>query len=269
MLLGCTNVSYITYADEYYQLQNDKLTSGNLTPVFDNIDFSTGQYSLYGVFWSDNEYRHKTANTIGQFYIDNVEVLKDIQNTWQFETFEYRYRCGYDYTLYLAKGDSIIEKFSLNIECSSLVDQHANYKIPQNYVDALIGKTKTLAEFKTSYTSRDEAIEAVSMAKQADMYFAPFSNYIWLHHPGFFEFRIKNPGYNKTEAILHQIEDKFKTSFTPNQYSLKNVSLFGEYLQYRVYCDSSLYQNFNGFEIASPYQKLNQFDIMAYRKLND
>ena len=57
------------------------------------------------------------TDKVGEFKIQDISTLKRMQSDWVLYSTNKRMPCGYSYDLFLMKGDSCVNKFSVNLEC--------------------------------------------------------------------------------------------------------------------------------------------------------
>ena len=95
----------------------DQKKQKDYSPFID-YDFSSGEYRLCGI--SDIGQKSDYTKKYGDFYIDEKDELNRIRDTWSFDSSAHL-RCGWDYTYYLFKNDSLISTFNVNTECNYLI----------------------------------------------------------------------------------------------------------------------------------------------------
>jgi hypothetical protein len=100
--------------------------------IFKNIDFSQEGYYLYlmdgekkdrGLLINPNSH----IDTIHNFYTSNVAVLKSMQREWKLKEADVYYLCGYDFKIFLVKGDSIVLSMLLNLDCKQMIFNGQEY----------------------------------------------------------------------------------------------------------------------------------------------
>ncbi|MCG8576829.1 MAG: hypothetical protein MI810_18255 [Flavobacteriales bacterium] len=243
----------------------------NLPPkaVFGEYDFTSGDYTLYGTFWINEGVRNEMADSLGMFYINDPKILSQLQANWHFSESNDLYECGYDYTFYLTKGNSVVEEFDLNIHCSSLVSDKANYTFSKDSLSFLFGKTKKLNCYSEHFTERDEASTKLNALRKDTSYFIPYDTQrLWEKHPGYFCFSLNSPHPRDKDSTRQFVLNQLQQKFSPDQFSLqrRGYDSNGRF-DYRIYCDSSLMKEFDQFEITDEFKMISLYPITAYKKL--
>lgn len=244
-------------------------TNQETVALLENFDFSEGEYSLYATFWSEGMIRHEKANKLGMFYTNDSNLLDKLKSSWVFNS-GHAYECGYDYTIYLTKKDSVIEEFNINIGCASLVCGLGNFQFPENGLDIIQNNTDTLELYSENFSDQNRAVTKLNELRKDSSFFIPYDKErSWEKFPGYFMFTTQSPYKMDKDSTNLYVINKLAPKFKPYQYELeiRGYGSSGDF-DYRIYCDSTLMNDFDQFERTKNYQTFETYSIKAYKKLH-
>lgn len=104
--------------------------SGKDYKVFEAIDFTSGDFKLYG-FVTEGD-KTKFENEIGDFCISDILTLQKMKNNWVIHKSDKRMSCGFNYILCLVKQDSLIIDFAINTKCGYLTNKNYWYDFDES-----------------------------------------------------------------------------------------------------------------------------------------
>lgn len=169
---------------------------------FDSIDVVSGGYSLL-VLTSESD-RSTLRDSLGEFFVSDIEVLKELKKHWHFTEKAPLYACGYHYTIRLCKDGKEVDGFSVNLNCHTLCRNRDCYQFDNNLLRLLIGKTQKLhAEFR-SLPLKDARDYLQSIRNDSLLIYAP--DPLWMKYEGSFEFTYQYP--EGTQAYFPSLEDE-------------------------------------------------------------
>jgi hypothetical protein len=238
--------------------------------VFENYDFNSGEYELFGEYWSDFQ-RNSLADSIGAFSIKDTVILNQIKNSWKFET-SAPYECGYDYTLYLTKNDSIIKTFDLNIKCNSMVilGTLKSYTIDRSYIEALYGKTDSIEVRRVVFYGQDLAVNYLKkMREDSSVFVLDNGGYIWENYIGYFEVTYTNPKINDKLVALAEVQNGITKKYKTAAFELENIGSnksTGTY-KIRIYCDEKLADGFDLYPVRKEYSYIINYSMKEFKRL--
>ena len=124
---------------------------------FENYDLSTGEYKLL-VFGIEGEW----IDDYRDFYIDDIEVLKEMQKQWVFKYKSDILACGYGYIVMLVNNDELLKEVAVNVECEYMTGW---IRFPKSYLSNYKTHFKRMAEvekkeFEKKYKKKDESKNA-------------------------------------------------------------------------------------------------------------
>ena len=252
-------------------LSNYSVIDGkNIPPkaIFEEFDFSSEDYTLYASFWDLNGVRHEKANSLGMFYINDPKVLSKLKAKWIVSSGN-TYDCGYDYTLYLTKEDSVVKRMDLSIRCSSLITNKGAYIFPEKYMDQIKGRKQELKPYYNLFSNRQNALSRLTELRSNDKYFIPNDRpRHWEHFPGFFSINFISPYPGEKEATNQYVHEKLREAFDPETYGIE-IYGYGSNgsFDYRIYCEKSFMNSFDQFTITKEYEKVRKYPVMAFEKM--
>lgn len=236
--------------------------------VFEDYDFNSGEFELFGVYWSDFN-RSSLADSIGQFSIRDTALLNRIQASWDFKLSD-PYECGYDYNLYLTKGDSIVETFNLNIGCKSLTSKRRSYRIEREYIEDLYGKTDSIEYVRVVFYGQDQAVEYLEgMRADSNVFVLDDGGYVWEKYIGYFEVTYINEDIRDSKIALQEIQKEISKKYKTNDFEVDNVGSdynTGAY-KIRIYAHKDFADNFDLYPIRKEYTYIINYSMTGFLRL--
>jgi len=121
---------------------------------FENYDLSTGEYKLL-VFGTEGEW----IDDYRDFYIDDIETLKEMQKQWIFKYKSEVMACGYGYIVMLVDSNKVLKKTAVNIDCEYM---EGWIRFPKSYLSNYKAHFKRMTEiekkeFEEKYTKKMKA----------------------------------------------------------------------------------------------------------------
>lgn len=86
---------------------------------FKDYDFESGKCYFLGVR-SESD-RNDLADSLGEWYTDDISVLNKFKTEWTFTKPDKKYACGYHYVVHLCKDGLALESFAINLNCNEIV----------------------------------------------------------------------------------------------------------------------------------------------------
>jgi hypothetical protein len=100
--------------------------------MLSDYDFNSGQYKLYAIQeeGEPTEFVRQHPN----FKITDLTTLNKFKEEWKLEQFENTWACGLNYSFYLMKNDSCVNKFGVNMECGFLNTGKGSYLFDEELI---------------------------------------------------------------------------------------------------------------------------------------
>ena len=236
--------------------------------IFNDYDFNSGDYELFGVYWSDFE-RNSLADSIGNFSIKDTVLLNQLKTNWKLSPYPEK-KCGYDYKLYLTNGDSVVSTSFLNIHCESLLMDGVGYSFEREKLVKLYGKTDSIETIRVVFYSQEMAVDYLkSMRDDPAIFVLDNGGYIWEKYIGFFETTYTNEKVTSSIQALaeakKEISEKYRTSDFQLESVGSNVSA-GTY-KIRVYCEAEFLEDFKLYPIYKGYSYIINYSMTGFKRL--
>ncbi|NOQ72765.1 MAG: hypothetical protein GQ574_12215 [Crocinitomix sp.] len=235
--------------------------------VFNDYDFNSGEYELFGVYWSDFQ-RNSLADSIGTFSIKDTVLLNKLKNNWKLESHPH-YECGYDYKLYLAKGDSIVSISFVNILCESIVIDDVGYRLERDKIASLYGETDSIAHVRVVFYGQDLAIEYVEgMRADKNVFVVDNGGYVWEKYVGYFEVTYTNTKLRDRKKALVEVEKAITKKYKTTDFELENIGSNSETGTYkvRIYCHKAFADEFDLYPIRKEYTYIINYSMMGFQR---
>lgn len=236
--------------------------------VFNDYDFNSGEYELFGIYWSDFE-RNSLADSIGTFSIKDTVLLNQLKVNWNLDADSVK-ECGYDYKLYLAKGDSVVSTSFLNIDCESILVDGVAYKFERDKIANLYGKTDSIVTLRIVFYGQGMAVDYLGgMRADSNIFVLDNGGYVWEKYIGYFEVTYTNKKVRNSKLALVEAQDEIRKKFVSEDFELKNVGANLELGTYkiRVYCDESFSKDFKLYPILKEYTYIINYSMTGFKRL--
>lgn len=136
--------------------------------------------------------KNTLRDSLHEWYIDDVQLLKELKTLWTFKKEAPYYACGYHYTIYICKDGKSLDDFSINLNCGTVVHDGKSYQFDNGKLRYLLGKK--IGRFHTDRQLADilEAREYMDSIKNLpDLIYAPEED--WMKYEGEFQFTFTYP----------------------------------------------------------------------------
>ncbi len=220
---------------------------------FAGFNFDDGGYTLVGIFAHHSD--HPVQKKIGQFFVRDIKVLKDIQRTWSFPREQRMYTCGYHYNILLLKDGVRLEGLSINLECDEIVTAQGSRYFDSSHLIDLKSRVEPLKVMEKEFGSIEDARRYWnSLSDDPNFVFATEPK--WVRYDGRFRFRTKCPPNNrdcyyfgKDSEVLAEVSRKIRDAYPNEPFELKTSggSSEGE-VYFEITCGSALADKFDIFD---------------------
>lgn len=234
--------------------------------VLENYDFSKNEYKLFV-----NHYYNEGESEISIFSVlYNSSRLDSLKRNWIGEETMEELRCGYDFTLYLIKSDSIVNVFNVNTECGQVCMNEKTI----NYIGNPLLHLKTDAkvyEKRLKYNSLDSARKALNRLSNTKGYYIPEKDdYEWSLYDGYFGLKKSFTLETRDSAV----EEANRMVFNQKLNDITRVELKGvspDYFFFKIYCNYEYYMNCKETEKTkwNPFIKEDEFNIYVFSENED
>ncbi|MFT5822213.1 MAG: hypothetical protein ACI8ZM_003469 [Crocinitomix sp.] len=253
---------------KFHEQTNIDLVKVDTVQVFSDYDFNSGDYELFGVYWSDFQ-RNSLADSIGTFSIKDTVILNDLKNNWQLKSYPHS-ECGYDYKFYLAKGDSIVSTSLVNVFCESIVMDGISYKLERDKIANLYGKTDSIAHVRVVFYGQDLALEYLEgMRADSNVFVVDDGGYVWEKYVGYFEVTYTNTDVRDREKALLEVKKAISKKYKTTDFELENVGSNSETGTYkiRIYSHWEFADEFNLYPIRKEYTYIINYSMMGFQRM--
>lgn len=189
---------------------------------FKDYDFKKGGYYLLGR--SSESDRNELADSLGEWYTDDISVLNEFKEEWTFTEPGQRYACGYHYVVYLCKDGLALENFSINLNCNEIVGNKGYFYFDSSKLSKFKSKLKKpyreRKTFENINTARDYRMKIL---KDTNLIFTPTPS--WIRFEGTFNFDYNCKEENKDclnneKKVLMQLKTEIKSKYPQEDFEL-------------------------------------------------
>ena len=226
-------LSPFLHAQEPYQLLKD-------------YNFDEGGYYLLGTRSSPE--RNKIADSLGEWYIDDITTLNKIKKEWVFSTPGEQWACGYHYRIYLCKDGKKIDEFAVNLYCKEMLTKEGYFFFDPELIRSLNGNFMHPKPIDVNPSSLKAARELHDSLSNHD-------DLLWIDQPDWvrFEgsFKIKGPCpeqindcFEEWEMAEKLVIAQIQTKYPGEEMDLKQYCM-GDLICAYVHCNKSLAEKFD------------------------
>lgn len=155
------------------------------TALLKDFRFEDGGYTLAGIR-SESD-KNALADSLGDFYTDDIAVLNAIKKAWVFRRPNHQYACGYHYYIIILKDGKKIKSHSINLNCHELTTENGSLYFDSRLLSMFKNRVKKLylktSEFNTLKNAREFWTNSHN---EKSFVYADAPN--WLKHEGSFGF---------------------------------------------------------------------------------
>lgn len=236
-----------------------------IVKAFDQYDFSKGGYSILGVKYMEGD-RNRLADSLGEFFTDDITVLNEFKQTWIFRKPSPKYACGYHYRVFLCYRGKSVKDFRININCNEIVGDEGYFYFEEDKLRRFYKRMKRFSmDHKKFQTIEEGRTYYKNVLNDSSLILAPEPP--WLKYEGSFEFEYKfKPGckdcYLQDEKYLKILTAEIKKAYPGEAFEVEEWGGSMEDINVRVKCNKSLYDKFKLYPMTFP--KWNAYDLGYY-----
>lgn len=217
---------------------------GFAVPILDDLDFSEGDWTVVAV--SLHNYQLvPLQKELGTFKIDDIEILKEMQRSWDLEPFYYDY-CEHHYALKFYKGKKLMKTLKVNLYCEYITVGLFSYKFPKSFLLKYKYAFKRLPwariRFRNLQTLR-LALQRIQNAKDVYLY----DDYKIYDYDGFFMIGVNKQNWNvNRDSLLKVVKNYVRrvtgtSNFYIKQYIFYLTDEWKLNFRYFIYCDKRIF----------------------------
>jgi hypothetical protein len=170
------------------------------------LNLETGEYTVLATFLESD--KSSLRDSLREWYMDDIQLLKDLQSVWTFDEEAPHYACGYHYSIRICKNGREVDEFRVNLNCGTVVHDDKSYKFDSNKLRYLLDKKKGRFIRRRHLMGIEEARRYVdSIQGNKALIYAPMPD--WIKYEGTFEFTYHYP--KGKEAYFPELEDRIDT----------------------------------------------------------
>lgn len=241
-------------------------TSFGQTQLLKKYDFNEGGYYLIGVH-SGSDY-NGLADSLGEFYTDDIEILNAIKKEWTFVKPSPRYACGYHYEVIICKNGLELECFLINLNCNEIVSNNGYFYFqPQQlrmFKDNFKKPFRKTEEFNSVIDARNYREHIL---KDPNLILTPTPT--WTKYEGTFQFTYKCPDetidcFENEYKLLKLLTEEIKLKYPGEEFELKGKGGSSLDLFVEVKCNKTLVDKFDLYKRNSELYKWKPYQTRFY-----
>ena len=236
------------------------------TQLLKNHDFDKGVYYLIGVR-SDGD-RNSLADSLGEFYTDDIEVLNSIKKEWTFTRPSPKYACGYHYEVLVCKNGLELESFSINLNCNEIVSDNGYFYFETQQLRMFKDSFKKPIKKRENFTSLTDARNyRENILKDTNLILTPTPT--WTQYEGTFRFTYVCPEGSKDcldneEKLLKRMTKEIKLKYPGEKFELEGTGGSSSDLFVEVKCNKTLADKFDLYKRNLEYDKWKPCNLWFY-----
>lgn len=242
------------------------IVSYGQTQLLKDYDFDKGGYTLLGVR-SESD-RNGLADTIRDFYTDDIEVLNLFKKKWVFKKPSPQYACGYHYIIAVCKNGLKVESFYINLNCNEIATDKGYFYFDAQKLRMFKDKLKKIVVKKEEFSSLAEARAGrTKILSQKNLIMTETPN--WTKYEGEFNFTYTCPKGSRDcldnqKKLLKQLTEEIKKAYPNELFELKDVGGSKSELFVEVRCNKSLAEEFSLYPLSWKKWEAYWLELRSY-----
>lgn len=236
------------------------------TQLLKNHDFDKGGYYLIGVR-SDGD-RNSLADSLGEFYTDDIGVLNAIKKEWTFTRPSPKYACGYHYEVLVCENGLELESFSINLNCNEIVSDNGYFYFETQKLRMFKDSFKKPIKKEENFTSLTDARNYMEIIlKDTNLILTPTPT--WIQYEGTFQFTYVCPEGSKDcldneEKLLKRMTKEIKLKYPGEKFEIEGTGGSSSDLFVEVKCNKTLADKFDLYKRNLESDKWEPCDLWFY-----
>jgi len=227
------------------------LTSFGQTQLLKDYDFNKGGYYILGTLSESDP--NGLADSLGEFYTDDIAVLNQFKKEWVFKKPSPKYACGYHYEVVICKNGLELESFLINLNCNEINSDKGYFYFDIKKLRIFYGKLKKPYRKSVDFASLTEARNyRTKILTDSSLIVTPTPD--WTKYEGTFQFDYECPkgskdcSYDNKQKKLKEIELEIKKVYPDEKFELNERGGSLTSIIVEVKCNQSLSDKFNLFK---------------------
>lgn len=225
--------------------------------------FEEGGYYLLGT--KSESDRNNLADSLGEWYTDDISTLNDFKSEWVFTEPGKKYACGYHYIVYLCKDGIALESFAINLNCNEIVGDKGYFYFETSKLEKFKNQLKkpirNLKEFDNIDSARNYRN---SILRDPNLIISPTPD--WVRFEGSFDFDYDcneedKDCLNNEENVLNKLREEIKSNYPQEDFELESRGGSSTEIYVKVKCNKSLEEKFKIYERNPEYEKWEPYRL--------
>jgi hypothetical protein len=211
-----------------------------------NFDFDKGGYCLLGI--SREGGPNKLADSLGEFYTDDIQFLNAIKKEWTFKKPSQMYSCGYNYNVVICKNGIDVMSLFINLSCHTLATGDGYFYFKEEQLGMFKDKFKKPYRKRETFSSVNEArVFREKTLKKSRLIYVGTPE--WVDYEGTFNFTYIHPkaiknNFDDKKKILDNLTYNIQRAYPNEKFELRNWMDSGKEMHIQVKCNKSLSDKF-------------------------
>lgn len=224
--------------------------------VLDDLDFSKGKWEVVGVSLH-NYVLLPIQKEMGCFVIKDMEAMKTMQQTWDFEQMFDDY-CDYHYALKFYQNGKLIKTLRINLFCNYISDGGLSYHFKLNFLTEYRNLHQRLYLSRINFKSIERLRKAIDILYTTpDVYF--YHDPSHYKYDGFFMIGEDNLPWNvNRDSVLQSVRERVSRVCETQDFYLKQYVYFIEKgiqsIRYEVYCSEKIAKKYPERGVLAPWR---------------
>lgn len=224
------------------------------TSLFGKYRFEDGGYTLVGT--GSGSDKNALAESLGEFYTDDIAVLNAIKKAWVFRRRQYQYACGYHYIVILVKNGVELERHGINLNCRELTTDDGSLYFNPQLIARFQGRLQKLRVSQDKFETLAEA-RGFWEKIHTDSGFVYAYPPKWLKYEGAFRFTYKcpDPGcgdFGDQSKFTEPVRAMIAGKFPGEDFELtENGGTSNKEIFFEIQSSQAFFKKFDLFPISS------------------
>lgn len=214
--------------------------------IFNNYDFNTGDYHVQGIYLNEHNFPN-IADTISDFFIDDIKTLNMMKSSWQFADLSDRYIESYTYRITIFKDKQALESIWINLIKGVIRTSKGTFVFDYNLFLELRNNLNPITFHEYKFSSVKVGKDSLNNIINNDSILSYFC--YWDKFDGTFSAKIPiTEEQLSTEDVKLKLEKELSNQFPNETFQLTYTTTLdfaeGAVRFFEVKCSETMYINF-------------------------
>ena len=237
------------------------------TEVLKKMNFDNGSWKIFGIANSNS--KNTLQDSLGDFFVKNIDVLKQIQKTWMLKKDSTRMH-NFQYELRFVQNDTNVYSVQISLDEKKFTGREGCYVFPDNMLRQFSSKLKHITKTEYKVNGLENVRKLCKQLKQIDtVYFSSYGSEFYLNFDGEMKISVRDSivknGTKLYSAVYSKIKkDHPKQSFVLKPGNVSHATGATDIYEYALYCSQEMSKELSSYVTVKAWKPYDKFLIRVY-----